>query len=73
MLRKQQTPFKRAIAIIFFLLFAHNGVFYHVSLWVWKIYMMAQIEEIARNVPNQSLEKMTLPYLGNTEHELCFI
>jgi hypothetical protein len=72
MLRKQQTSFKRITAIIFLLLFTYNAVISHVSLWVWKIYMMEQIEEMARNLANQSLEEISLPYSGNTEHEISF-
>lgn len=71
MLRERQTPFKRISAIVLLLLFSYNAVFSHVSLWLWKAYMNEQIEEFAKYLPNESLEQITLPYTGNTEHEIA--
>ncbi|MES2779975.1 MAG: hypothetical protein V4651_08790 [Bacteroidota bacterium] len=71
MTKESQTPFKRISAIILLLLFSYNAVFSHVSLWLWKVYINEQIEELAKNLPNESLEQIVLPDTGNPEHEIA--
>ncbi|MES2558114.1 MAG: hypothetical protein V4590_00120 [Bacteroidota bacterium] len=63
---------KRISAIFLLLLFSYNVVFSHVSLWLWKVYMNEQIEELAIELPNESLEKIMLPHNGSIEHEIAY-
>ena len=72
MQKESQTPFKQISAIVLLFLFSYNVVLCHVSLWLWKVYMNEQIEELANVLPNESLEEIILPFTETPENEINY-